>query len=99
MRQELQDKLLKKYPNLTVEHLHCGDGWYWLIDKLYGAIQACGEKNIEGMVELTNYMSKNICEKCGSIEGCGNECGLEYAGIQGYDPDQPKNLAKCVTVE
>lgn len=51
MNRELQDSLFKKYPNIFAEKdlpctetcmcwgFQCGDGWYYLIDKLCSDIQ------------------------------------------------------------
>lgn len=42
MRQELDDKLVAKYPKIfaTVEHTECNDGWYSIIDLLCANIQS-----------------------------------------------------------
>ena len=58
MKPELQQKLYEKYPKIFVQKdlpmsqtamcwgIDCGDGWYWLLDQLCGAIQSyCDSKN------------------------------------------------------
>jgi len=52
MREELQDELYRKYPDIFAQKdlpmtqtcmnwgICTGDGWYWLIDRLCAAIQS-----------------------------------------------------------
>ena len=58
MKEELNDKLIKKYPKLFTDHdkgptetlmcfgCDCGDGWYNLLDQLFGYITTLMERKL-----------------------------------------------------
>ena len=57
MKQELDDKLVKKYPKIFKDRygdmkftamvwgLECEDGWFWIIDNLCSCIQSYIDNN------------------------------------------------------
>jgi len=76
MKQELQDKLFKKYPKIFVQKdlpmtqtcmcwgIDCGDGWYWLIDRLCAAIQGY----VDGKNgEVAQVEAAQVKEKFGTL--------------------------------
>lgn len=104
MTKDLDDLLVSKYPKIFAQRyksmeetamcwgFECGDGWFWLIDKLcesiqnyidsnhkqqleatqvkekYGSLRfyyTGGDKLIEGMIWLAEFLSNSICENCG----------------------------------
>ena len=75
MDKKLQDKLFKRYPKIFVQRklpmtqtcmcwgIECGNGWYWLIDKLCDSIQSYIDHNDKGnQLEATQ-----VKEKYGSL--------------------------------
>lgn len=83
MKQELQDKLVEKYPKIFAEvgstpqqscmawGLCVGDGWYWIIDKLCRSLQYDTDKNNHPQV-----VSAQVKEKFGGLRfyiNCGSD--------------------------
>lgn len=74
MKQELQDKLVEKYPKIFIEvgmtiqescmaeGICTGDGWYWLIDQLCEHLQFNIDKN-----EQPQLVAVQVKEKFGGL--------------------------------
>jgi hypothetical protein len=72
MSPELQDRLSAKYPkifsNLTSPELppscslDCGDGWYWLIERLCHCVQ-----DLVDQQGLTQHVAQHVKEKFGGL--------------------------------
>lgn len=72
MNTKLQQKLFKKYPKIFKRNnkkpqtpfdmfgIECGDGWYWLIDKVCDSIQ--------NYTDFHNEYDKKYCESKNQIE-------------------------------
>lgn len=69
MREELEDKLFKKYPKIFIRDetidrnlmgfgFECGDGWYWLIDKLCSSLQFQADQNGHQQMVATQVKAK-----------------------------------------
>ena len=67
---KLQEELFKKYPKIFVQKdlsiketcmcwgFDCGDGWYWLIDRLCESMQNYIDANDKEQVEATQVKEK-----------------------------------------
>jgi len=76
MKRELQDELFRKYPKIFRQKdlpmtqtcmcwgIDCGDGWYWLIDRLCAAIQNHIDHG-EGKIEQVE--AAQVKEKFGTL--------------------------------
>lgn len=77
MKQELDDKLVEKYPKIFENRnadmqvsamcwgFECGDGWYWLIDKLCKEIQSCLDDNPH--LKIPQVVATQVKEKYGGL--------------------------------
>ena len=103
MRKELQDELFKKYPDVldTDVEITAGDGWYWIMDQLCGCLRKYEDDTHlrDGIIAMADYITHNICDKCGQFHPPNPDCAIGYELPAVPNIDQPRNLAKSVTVE
>jgi len=77
MKKELDEKLVKKYPEIFADRhedmkktamcwgFDCGDGWYWLIDNLCDTIQSYIDHNKH--LDIQQVTATQVKEKYGGL--------------------------------
>lgn len=77
MKKELDEQLCAKYPKIFADRhgdmkstamcwgIECGDGWYWLIDKLCASIQGYLDNNPH--LQILDVVATQVKEKYGGL--------------------------------
>jgi len=103
MKKELDDKLCAKYPEIFAKRggskmetcmywgFSCGDGWYWLIDKLCSQLQWNTDKNNQNG-EYPQVVAAQVKEKFGTLRFYVEGATREQYGVIGF----AENLSRYI---
>jgi hypothetical protein len=111
MKKELDEKLCAKYPKIFVNRhgkktetamcwgFACGDGWYWLIDKLCSNLQWDTDKN-NSHDQYPQVVASQVKEKFGTLRFYVESATSEQFSVIGFAESLSSDICEdCGTTE